>query len=357
MTPTVAAPPPDTAASTPLDLGAELILVRLLVPLKQPPAPSKIRADLAKFFASSPTADQVRSWIDRLRTAGYLAERRAELTPTGRERALAFLGTSELPAKFNWQTLQARYLLPRALGFAPGVTGTQRTLSRQEGLAALLLARKFDLQLPGIPSLGAVLQALVCRELGFPDQTTLAEVQTQILNRLVQATEPLRSEQLNKQVPRVLLGTKRSGVAALRDLALARLGSQASSVPESPSAQVSQQRAVNEETEVATEADEFDLGVFAQTVLAIARDCPDGRFGDNKVFINHLWRYLATEPTFAGMDYPTFQRRLLEAHQADLLTLTRADLVSVMPPEDVRESEIQYLNATFHLLVLPRVQT
>jgi hypothetical protein len=102
--------------------------------------------------------------------------------------------------------------------------------------------------------------------------------------------------------------------------------------------------------------EEFDLAAFARTVQAAARDCPTGRFGDNKVFINHVWRRLSEEPRFAGMNLNEFKRRLTEANTANMLTLSRADLVSVMDPEDVRESETPYLNAVFHFILIEREQ-
>ena len=89
-------------------------------------------------------------------------------------------------------------------------------------------------------------------------------------------------------------------------------------------------------------------------MLAAARHCPTGWFGDNKVFVSHVWRQLHEEPGVPPLDLPAFKQRLVEANQAGLLTLSRADLVQVMDPADVRDSEIQYLNATFHFLLVER---
>ena len=55
-------------------------------------------------------------------------------------------------------------------------------------------------------------------------------------------------------------------------------------------------------------------------------------------------------PTFRTMDLDAFKERLAEANNARLLDLSRADLVQAMDPEDVRESEVHYLNATFHFV-------
>ncbi len=45
-----------------------------------------------------------------------------------------------------------------------------------------------------------------------------------------------------------------------------------------------------------------------------------------------------------------FKARVLEAHRAGLLQLTRADLQGAMAAVDVAGSEIRHLGATFHLL-------
>jgi hypothetical protein len=96
----------------------------------------------------------------------------------------------------------------------------------------------------------------------------------------------------------------------------------------------------------------FDLPAFAATVRAAARDCPTGRFGPNKVFINHVWRHLGQEPSVPRLDLDAFKARLVEANRAGLLHLSRADLVEVMDPADVQDSETPYLNAVFHFVLL-----
>jgi len=85
-------------------------------------------------------------------------------------------------------------------------------------------------------------------------------------------------------------------------------------------------------------------------VRAAARACPTGRFGDNKVFLAHACKALRDRPGFREMDLSTFKRHLAEANNARLLDLSRADLVQAMDPEDVRLSEVVYLNATFHFI-------
>src|SRR5205814_1644503 len=101
-------------------------------------------------------------------------------------------------------------------------------------------------------------------------------------------------------------------------------------------------------------AEDFDREAFANTVTAAARTCPTGRFGGNKVFISHVWRQLADEPRFAPLGLDGFKQKLVEANRGNLLTLSRADLVQVMDPADVRESETAYLNAVFHFVLVEK---
>lgn len=67
----------------------------------------------------------------------------------------------------------------------------------------------------------------------------------------------------------------------------------------------------------------------------------------------HVWNRLRGEPGFPQMQFPEFQHRLIEGNAAGRLTLQRADLGQLADPEDMRSSETNYLNATFHLIVLP----
>jgi hypothetical protein len=95
-------------------------------------------------------------------------------------------------------------------------------------------------------------------------------------------------------------------------------------------------------------APDEDLAAFARRVLGAARVAPTGRFGGNKVFIAHVHRQLG-DP---GLALAAFKERLVEAKRAGLVSLSRADLVEAMAPEDVRDSETSYLGAKFHFVRL-----
>jgi hypothetical protein len=332
---------------SPTELAADLLLARLLVPTKRPPAPKQVRTSLEKFFGQPVTDEQFQEWIGQLRAAGLLTDKRLVLTQAGRERALTFLGARDLPPGCDWRAVQARYLVPRALGLDPETARMEKRIDTWEKLAALLLKRKFNLPVGTGPSLGNVLQALACQQLGFPDETTLDDVKNIVLNRMLSTDEPLSPSQLRNSFPRVLLGAKDSGIRAFREVALRGWADDGSRSGESTTVQPAPDE---------TPPSEFDLAAFANTVNAAARDCLDGRFGDNKVFINHVWRRLADEPSLGGLDLERFKQRLIEAHRSNLLTLSRADLVSVMNPEDVRTSETAYLNGLFHFVLIEKEQ-
>jgi hypothetical protein len=87
-------------------------------------------------------------------------------------------------------------------------------------------------------------------------------------------------------------------------------------------------------------------------VRETARTSPTGRFGDNKVFIVHIFRALSTDPEFAAMGLDGFKRKLAEANNARVLDLSRADMVEAMDPDDVSLSEVSYLGAYYHFVVI-----
>jgi hypothetical protein len=94
-----------------------------------------------------------------------------------------------------------------------------------------------------------------------------------------------------------------------------------------------------------------NLETFASHVIEAARECSAAaRFGENKVFISHIWRRLNADSLTAALDLEDFKRRLVEANREGLLHLSRADLVEAMNPTDVQESSTICDNATFHFV-------
>lgn len=324
-----------TAPAAPTGPLADLILVRLLPPSKSPPSAGKVRDDLTPLFHKVPTAEQVAEALTALRAAGLVFPKKQILTDAGRTRALEYLGINELPAKVNFGTIKAKFLVPKALGLSAKATDTA------DKLAAVLLKRKFGLPVGTGDTITAVFDALACRELGFPDMAKM-DFRAAILSKHIGESKPLSTTDLKRAIPARLLEPQGKGTDGLRKLALKGFADATTYTP-------------TQQSEPQSAADEtFDLEDFANTVLSVARRSPTGRFGDNKVFISHVWRQLRDEPRFARLGIDGFKAKLVEANRADRLTLSRADLVQVMDPADVRESETAYLNATFHFILIDK---
>lgn len=327
-------------ATATLSRLGELILARLLVGGKRPLSPSKLREDIGRLCQQPPEDARWETLVQRLVDAGLLTTRPYRLTEAGQAQALASLGLDALPPRTTWALLQSRYLIPKALAIADGASSVRERVAREDGLAAFLLKKQYGLGVGGIPSLGQALEALacqrVCKQLGLPVETSFKGLQAAVLSELLGAGEKLSGEQLRKQLPRHAVAGRRPGIAGLREAVLVHWAAE-----------------TNGKTSEAVPA-EVDLPAFARTVEAVASHCPTGRFGDNKVFINHVWRQLQQEPGCPPFDLPSFKHQLVEANRQGLIRLSRADLVQAMDPVDVRESETTYLDSAFHFILLER---
>jgi len=109
------------------------------------------------------------------------------------------------------------------------------------------------------------------------------------------------------------------------------------------------------------QASGVDLPRFAATVRTIADGIdedptPDGlargRFA-RKVFIAAIRRALV-RTEYAGLSRAAIDRALVDANREGLLELSRADLVAVMDPAEVRDSEIQHMMSIWHFVVAER---
>jgi hypothetical protein len=326
------APPESSLPAAPTGPLADLILARLLPATASVP-PKKLRDDIGSLFRPAPSPETVGGTLAALRAAGLVTPNGQQLTDAGRARARAYLGVTELPPKANWRTVKAKYLVPKALGLT--APADAETCGDAKRLAPLLLKRRLGLPVGTGSGLGAVLEAIACRELGYPDHSKLKELLPHLLGKAIGSDKPLDVNSAVNVVPRVLLDAPKGGLEGLRAVALAGLTGVITRRP-------------------MADPEPFDLEAFAHTVVAVARRSPTGRFGDNKVFINHVWRQVADEPRFTPLGPTGFKDKLVEANRENLLTLSRADLVQVMDPADVRESETAHLNAVFHFILLEK---
>jgi hypothetical protein len=325
-------------ASAPLSPAQQAILLRLLPPTKSAPSPKVVMTTCNKLFRPPLGTESWTAAAQELRTQGLLEAKGMRLTEAGRQRGLALLKLDDLPPRTTWSTLQARFLLPVALGKATAPEAERKRLNSRDKLAALLLTRSQQLPAGASASLKNALEAIVCQHLGFKDLSSLEELKEVVLSQRLKTPERLTSKQLLKYVPRILLNTGKDGLPALREAALAGWAEAVAPNGRSP----------------ASTPRELDLPAFTASVLAAASACPSGWFGDNKVFINHVWRQLRTHLAHKALELPEFKRLLLEASHQRLLVLSRADLVQLMPAQDVDESTTSDQHATFHFILLGR---
>lgn len=267
------------------------------------------------------------------------------LTAEGRRTALAFLRVDRLPTKPkpSWASLKKSLLLAPALGLA----GPGGPLAKDDTLRGVLLRAHYNLSMGEYPTAKQAKEAWTRKALGMGERekVTLATVQAALFRRESGDDRPTAP---NKSLDRLLaqkLRARRDEPKELRDEILRHW------VDESLGKRATEASQPGDSTAMAPQSTrQLDLSEFARAVLEAARRCQTGRYGDNKVFIAHVWTALQHDPGFDGMDLAAFKKRLAEANNARLLDLSRADLVQAMNSQDVQLSEVSYLNATFHFI-------
>jgi hypothetical protein len=300
--------------------------------------------------------------------AGGLALRKArnglELTSQGRAHALAWLGVKRLPEGTSWKKLKNTHLLARVLELPPS-SGNLARLGTADGMRAVLVQKHLGAESPGSRSLTQVRDALCWKQLGIESDKpfTLAAVQAVLLARALQASLEAEPTQAMRQLAAKSVGARRADADSLR-LAAMRSWLVPTSEPVTPAPRAepgaSQPAASTpRRNELAGPVDPTffdatplreDLRTFAERVKEAAKASTTGHFGEDKIFISHVWRILQKQAR--GLDERAFKDRLIEANRERLLSLSRADLVEAMDPRDVSDSETRYLGATFHFIAL-----
>ncbi len=336
-----------------------LILTRLLIVGEKGEAASKIKRDLEPLLPHQSQggafAELLECLLAALVSSGSLVlvsgkyrktSPRYVLTASGRRHGLDFLAVVELKPKTTWATLRKTYLPARALALPVSSDTRFKTISSEPGFQAVLLKQQYDLSIADIPKPDDATDALAWKLIGFEGEGRKfnpKNVKMALFNR---ALGNGQAPDFKKAATRLLaqrLGIGRDDPRELRAAVVRRWIDQENTQAEASSAR---QQAVHSGSTVPP----LDLPAFAQHVKTAARECITGRFGGNKVFIAHVWKAVQNDPAFQAMGQAAFKERLAEANNARLLNLSRADLVQAMDPDDVRQSEVHYLSATFHFL-------
>ena len=228
------------------------------------------------------------NWLSSPNKGRYL------LTTEGKEHILEFLGIKSFSAsehKQPWEVIK-KYLVAIALDLpAPNSTKHLKSIGRIEELSIAILRKHYDLPLEAYAPLKELAALLL-------EQAKTANSKTLCKAILLQAL----------------------GEAQVLD---------------EPS-----------------EVEEFNLETFATKVKEAARNSKTGWFGNNKVFISHVWQQLKAESNDFGLTEEQYKNHLIEASKEGLVRLARADLPDDADPNDVRDSEISYLTGVFHFIFL-----
>lgn len=348
----------DANEVTPVGL---LVLARGLVGGEKGATASQVKKDLSPLlqhrWSGSALSDQYEETFGFLESAGLIARLRKgktdrlTLSTAGQEYILEVLGLDALPAKTTWAALKKSYLPVVALGLSTPDMDAAKRFGTDNGFKAALLAERFGpLPINAYPTLDQAIDAYAWKLLGIEtDQKFTAKaVQAALIDRELGQDPRVDPKADPKNEATKLLsravGARKSGKDELR---LAAIRQWVDGGPAEPEPLPVGRPA---EPEPAQAAAPLDLNSFARRVVEAARSSPTGRFGDNKVFVVHVWHVVRHDPEFASLDFDAFKQRLAEANNARLLDLSRADMVEAMDRDDVRLSEIPYFGATFHFV-------
>lgn len=317
----------------------DLVLARLAPSTKSPPSPSEIAKGLFPFvsfrLSESEWRRELGGILTRLREIGELESGKLALTSSGQRRLAQTLGMAAVPKTSGWREFKTKYL-PRLVdegrfsqaadrNSALGLIATELDLSdiplTEAGIGNAWLKRSLGLR-GKVVTLDAVRAVLLARALGLPGRPRTKDVLKLYAVKLTGAKSTRREDILQAQARKWLEAPEHAHQANTIDQV----------VPDEASAKPAETRSTIER------------------ILAAARSPNTRRFGDGKAFIASVWQQLSSDPDVRKIGEAGFKQLLVEAHQRGELTLSRADLVSAMDPNDVAASETRHLNATYHFI-------
>ena len=349
-----------TTTSEKLSAIESLALVRLLAVGEKGETGSKIKKDLEPLLGhrweGAALNERIEQTLAALESVGLVlllpgktkkAAPRFAPTVDGHRRGLEFLGVPQLRPKTTWTVLRKTYLPACAVGIPASSEVLYKTLSSEPAFQAVLLKQQYGLSIAELPKPDQATDALAWKLIGFEGEDrkfNVKNIKTVLFNR---ALGEGHAPDFKKAATRLLaqrLGARRDAPKELRDAVLRGW------IDREDGGEALAESVGTSQTPLLVPHPPFDLVSFAEQVKSAARGCQAGRFGDNKVFIAHVWKALQVDPTFPTMELATFKERLAEANNARFLDLSRADLIQAMDPDDVRQSEVHYLSATFHFV-------
>jgi hypothetical protein len=339
-----------------------LTLIRLLPPGEKGETREKVSKDLTPLAQgrsdSAAWARRLEGELAELEGAGLIATVRKgktfrlTLTDQGRQTALRHLGLDELPPKTTWAKLKSTYVLALALGHDSPSAADVKRISAAAGLKAELLRSHYELPLDEKATIKQATDALSSKLIGLEptDPFTMDRLVAELLRRegiLLRAGQKPTLKAIQEALLRRELGEPDAKDPVTR---LVARNIDARQANPAGLGEAAVRRWIGSSEESPTPPDVTPLEEFARRVHNAARGSSTGWFGEGKVFIGHVWRALRFDDAVRGINFDEFKGRLIEAHNARLIELGRGDLVDAMDPADVRESATPFLNAVYHFV-------
>lgn len=259
----------------------------------------------------------------------------------------------------TWTRLVGWQLPARALGFETDDEDQLERLNESKELGAAIVARRFGLWTKGKPpTLAEVGRDIAWRALGLPgkpkqvtEQVGLAFLAASAGVKLGPPTSMLR------EIAKQEVGASAPTLTAVRDALVRRwLCHEPLATRPLPRIVLTIDAGKHHvepappPIENAPPPAKIDLATFARTVQVAANAESREILGPRKVFIIPVWHALRGQAATKGLDVDAFKRRLLEAHRAGLLVLSRADFTGSVDPSVVAASETTDLGAVYHVI-------
>lgn len=332
----------------------ELISIRCLACPDNGLTISEIKKSLHPFFDQPPSNNEWLQCLQQLTERGLLnktGKSRFHISAAGQKLALQKLRLQALPSTTRWPALKNCYLIASLLKLpAPTNERDRRSITSADGLRASILVNAFRLPAGFYPSLTKARDSLLWQQLAGAEAT--ANPQYQLAASNATRSKPFTLSSVIALLLNSLLGTERElpWDAALKQLAAKAVGARRIGAEELRLAIL---RTATEKPAGTQQLKQpFSLELFANQVMQSAKRSQTGRFGDNKVFISHVWHQMELDGNTFGLDLKQFKDHLALANNKDLISLSCADLAYAMDQNAVSASETSYLNSIFHFIRL-----
>lgn len=259
-----------------------------------------------------------------------------KVTKLGRQAVCEFLEITTAPERERWSGLQNRFLIAKALDVHPGCEDERKRIGTADGVRVAVLVQGYGLSVSPFVRMSECLDELVRRELSESTGTTTefdgVFARDRVLSARLMKGHPGKPERV---LPMLLTGATDDSPDTLRYEVLRNWI-----------------RRLNGIERPAATASAFDLASFSRQVNHAAGLVEQPRYGESKVFIQHVWDVFRKQSDGSEWTLSEFKQRLVEANRENLLTLSRADLVGAMDQQLIGASEIRLPHATFHFIRL-----